>query len=334
MMKQTCRDVAEKIFRYFILGFFIILIVYQFFLPFTKISDAPTAELRTEILQILTVCGAVALLLVVLWVALWLARRKSLRVYLATESLLDGSWKVGGLVFAVLAGLVFFGLGVYYAFDLSHQLTSEWWQIRNQPELDAADIAAASSNTLLAITGFLDGNEPVSSDGYGFVAYTKEEWSVFPCNTEESEDCFLVPGQGTGFWRVVTQGVPGLTLTVSGGTVSTLPVSRVAFGGDFTEWLEIKSNASIAFTADYNGQVIGDGSLRTRGLRNGDLMTVVGHKAITGGIVPSHLIGGGHDQLVAYFRPDARYQVFLRVAGVVMMILSPIGVVYYWLENY
>jgi len=144
----------------------------------------------------------------------------------------------------------------------------------------------------------------------------------------EDEDCI----QTTGYWREVAQVVPGLMLTVSGGTVSTLPVPRMTFGGNLTEWVETGSSLSTLLMADYNGQRLPDGSLRTRGLRNGDLVTVVGRKAITGGVVPSHLIGGGHDQLVAHFRAASSSLAWFRISGVILMILSPIVVVFVWRE--
>jgi hypothetical protein len=335
MGKQTRRDIVRTIIRWFILGLIILASVMPYVLSIMK--SIRVSKIDT---QVFVVIGAVALLLGVLWVALWIARRKSLRVWLAYESWNQpqvqprvqslGHNESGRFMTAALGGLVCFSIGVYYAFDLSHQLTSEWWQIRDQPELDAAGIAAASSHTLLTVTGFLDGNEPVSPDGY--VAYVQDELWVYPCNPLEDEDCLLSTGRGTGLWGEGTQVVPGLTLTVSGGTVSTLPVSRVTFGGSLTERVEAGSFLNTAFTANYNGQILPDGSLRTRGLRDGDLVTVVGRKVITGGVVPSHLIGGDHDQLAAHFRAVTRYQAFLRVSGVIMMIISPVVVVFFWRE--
>jgi hypothetical protein len=317
MGKQNSRYVVSKIARCFIAGFIILLILLPTVLMFAQgIRYAKPADL-----QVLAFLGGVVLVLGMLGVALLIARRMNLPVWLADESRSAPAFRVGRLVFAVLCGLVFLVGGAYQAFDGSHQQTSEWSQIRDLPELDARGVAATPSDTLLAVTGILDGNAPVSPEDY--VVYIQEEWLVFPC---ENVDCT------TGYWKEVAQTVPSLTLFVSDSKVSTLPVSQVTFGGNLSESLDPRINQSPLLMADYSGQRLPDGSLRTRGLRDGDLVTVVGRKAVTGEVIPVHLIGGGHAQLVAHFSTVSRAAVWVRLSGVILMIISPFVTIFIWRE--
>jgi hypothetical protein len=104
------------------------------------------------------------------------------------------------------------------------------------------------------------------------------------------------------------------------------------FGGNLTEWVEKGSPTSILLMAEYNGQRLPDGSFRFRGLRNGDLVTVVGRKAISGEVVPSHLIGGDHEQLDAYISAVSHSLAWVRVSGLILIIISPVAAVFVWRE--
>lgn len=215
--------------------------------------------------------------------------------------------RAGAAIAAVLMAVCFLAMGAFLTFYISPQQAIEWRQIRNLPELDAAGLAATPSDTLVAITGRLEGNEELLPDG--LVAFVQEEWNVTPPRDDDDRP--------KGSWRELRQEVPALSIATAGGAVATLPVARTTFGGSLTEWVEAGSSPN---RATYDGQQLPDGSLRTRGLRNGDLVTVVGRKATTGEIVPNRLFGGDRVQLVDNIRTGARVAF---IAGIVMMICSP-----------
>lgn len=311
----------------------LILTVSSLGLPLLKaVRDADTAEEQAALQTVLAVVAGGFLLFASLKLIGWLLRRTWPSSWLTRRSLSNRFWQAEHLAMTILVGVACLSVGIYYAFDLSHQLTSEWWQIRRQPALNATELAAAPVDSLLVVTGNLAGNAPISPLGY--VACVEDKLSVYPCDPTDNEDCLLAYGQGTGMWVKLKQSVPGLTLTVSDGRVHTLPVAQVTFGGNLREEVVADDFEHIAFTVEYNGQILSDGSLRTRGLENGDQVTIVGHKISTGELIPDHLIGGGEDALVAHFRPFARYQIFLRVMGFVMIIGSPIVTLLFWRSDW
>jgi len=63
-----------------------------------------------------------------------------------------------------------------------------------------------------------------------------------------------------------------------------------------------------------------DGTMRWRGFKDGDLLTVVGQKGSTGDLAPKRLFGGDRVQLVQDIRAGARAAFGI---GIGLMICSP-----------
>lgn len=219
-----------------------------------------------------------------------------------------------GVIALVAVSVCIFGCGAMMAFVLSPKNALEWRHIESLPVLDATSYEALKPGDEAAITGTLDGNEPITPDG--LVAYEKDQWNVSKSDATSSSSSS--PSAPSGSWDVVEINAPQLNLTVSGGAIKTQSASQITVSGDLHEVLQPSKNSLMA---DYDGKNLPDQSIRLRGFNDGDLLTVVGQKGSTGALIPNRLYGGDRVQLVNEIRQAA--QTYF-VAGVGAMICSPI----------
>lgn len=222
--------------------------------------------------------------------------------------------RISGVAGAGIAAVFIFICGAIMAFVISPQQAVEWRRIQNLPELDAGGVAAAAAGEKLAVTGILEDNPTLNDEG--LVLYRHERWEVTPPDPTDSED--TTPD---GSWKLVEQNIPVLAIQISGGSISTLPDDSAMLGGQMHEWL---TEGPGPLEASTGGQQLPDGSERIQGFRNGDLVTITGQKASTGGIVPDRIFGGDRVQLVEDIRGQARAALIM---GVGMMICAPIVLV-------
>ncbi len=218
--------------------------------------------------------------------------------------------RIGGVIVGVLVAIGIFVCGALMAFVISPQQALEWRRINNLPLVDGSGFASAAAETELVVTGRLEGNQPLTQDG--LVAYAREQWEVDPPdNSNDDPD---------GSWTLLEESFPALTINAGGSpaTVTTLPATSVTFGGALHETIQEGTGTE---RADYSGRSLPEGSIRTRGYKEGDLITVVGRKATTGDLVPSRYYGGDRTQLVEEIRSSARAMFAI---GVGMMICAPI----------
>jgi hypothetical protein len=218
--------------------------------------------------------------------------------------------RIGSAIAAVIAAIFFFACGAILAFVISPQQAVEWRRIQSLPELDAASYASAATDAQVAITGILQDNQALTEDG--LVAYTREEWEVDPPDPDSEDD------EPDGSWNTVEEQAPPLKIAIGGGTVKTLSASSPTFGGNLQETVELGPGPLSA--EDFGGQQLPEGSIRTQGFRDGDLITVVGQKGSTGDLAPSRLFGGDRVQLVDNIRSGARAAFMI---GIGLMICSP-----------
>src|SRR5690606_12671859 len=93
---------------------------------------------------------------------------------------------------------------------------------------------------------------------------------------------------------------------------------EVRLGGPLHETIVASDSPT---RATYEGESLPDGSQRFQGFRNGDVITVLGSKASTGGIIPEQLFLG--DRVT--FEEDQRNAASaLLYSGLCMMILAPV----------
>lgn len=222
--------------------------------------------------------------------------------------------RIGSAIAAGIAAVLLLICGAILAFVISPQQALEWRRIQNLPELDAAAYAATASGEAVAITGTLEGNEPAGEND--LVAFYRDRWNVEPPDPEEEDD------EPSGSWVRTETVAPPLTIAIGGGSVTTLAASSPTFGGNLHESRVLGDGPE---TAEYEGEQLPEGTVRTRGFQNGDLITVVGNKGSTGDLSPDRLYGGDRVQLVENIRAGARAAF---VAGIAMMVCAPIVLVF------
>ncbi len=186
------------------------------------------------------------------------------------------------------------------------------FRISRMPVMDAASVIAATPGDPVLVTGVLAGNAPVL-DGYDLVAYRLDEWQVGVSQDEDGNDT------SSGRWESRPALVPALTLELGGQPVSIEPSSIARLGGDLAEL--IVEGPGPASDEDFDGRDLPDGTLRYQGLEDGDLTTVLGEKAASGGIVPSQLYGGDR---AAFEESERQAASGLLFAGLCAMALSPV----------
>nr|MBN1228321.1 hypothetical protein [Anaerolineae bacterium] len=216
--------------------------------------------------------------------------------------------RISGTVAAVIGAICLLAFGAFLAFVISPQQAAEWRRVQNLPELSLSEVQAASSGTLIALTGTLEGNDRLLADG--FVAYETKRWDVSPPSDNEDEP--------DGSWTHVESQIPALTIAYDGGTIATVADNGASVAGNLHE---VITDGQGSYSDTYNGRTLRDGALHTQGFFDGDLITVVGKKASSGGIVPDRLFGGDRVQLVDHIKSGARAAF---IGGIAMMICSPI----------
>lgn len=224
--------------------------------------------------------------------------------------------RIGAAVGVGVVSICFLISGAAMAFWLSPQQALEWRRIEGLPELDAVAYAAVTTGEDVAVTGTLIDNPTQTEEG--LVAYIQEEWDVSTPSSSDSDS----DSEPSGSWKTIDTVVPALTLSVAGGSIKTVAASSVNLGGDMHATAIKRGRGSEQ--ADYEGQLLPEGSTRMQGFTNGDLVTVVGKKASTGDLIPDRLFGGDRVQLVENIRSSART---LFTIGIVMMICSPLVLV-------
>lgn len=225
---------------------------------------------------------------------------------------------MGGRIRAVIGAVIGAGiilvLGAFLAFVLSPRQASLARKIERMPDMDAAAVSAARSGADVLITGQLWDNRVL--DEGGFVAYTLQEWEVTPPDPDDDDN-----DESKGSWKTRERVAPDLKLEVGDQTVQILRADGVSMSGPLHEDL-IYGNGWEE--AKYDGEWLPEGSLRIRGFLNGDLVTVWGKKASSGGVIPDELYAGDR---VAFADSKRRAAQGLLIAGLCMMGAAPLVLV-------
>jgi hypothetical protein len=201
------------------------------------------------------------------------------------------------------------------AFWLAPAQALEAGRIARLPPMGAAEVEAAAPGTAVLVTGILEGNEP-ALPGYDFVAYSEEAWQVTTPAADDGDSA-----TPTGRWQSLGSVVPELSLAVDGATLTLQAAQDARLTGDLREVIEAREGG---VTARFEGDPLADGSRRYRGLADGDLTTVLGTKATSGGVTPEHLYGGDR----AAFETSQRNAASgLLYSGLCAVALSPVVLV-------
>jgi hypothetical protein len=202
--------------------------------------------------------------------------------------------------------------GAVTAFVLAPGQAVRAFNVSRLPQMDAAAVEAAAPGDTILITGVLSGNTPQLPNS-SLVVYEVEEWKVTV--TEGGEDS---EESRTGRWQKIEIFAPELALDMNGQTVQVRVAELFTLSGSLHEELAPSDSAIVA---TYEGQPLGDGSRRYKGLVDGDLTTVLGQKAAAGGVLPQHIFGGDR---VAFEASQQQAASGLLFSGICAMALSPV----------
>lgn len=182
-------------------------------------------------------------------------------------------------------------------------------RIARMPQMDATTVETAAAGDPLLISGILVGNIPLLNNT-DLVAYREDQWLVTVPSDSDADP--------SGRWQTVRTVVPQLTFTVNDQSLTILSTEEVRWGGPLHEAILV-TNSPIRATDE--GESLPDGTQRFQGFRNGDVITVWGSKASTGGIIPEQLFLG--DRVT--FEEDQRNAASaLLYSGICIMLLAPV----------
>ena len=223
--------------------------------------------------------------------------------------------RIGAVIGAVIGSIALLGCGLLFTLFLAPQQKIEARRIEKLPEVDVRTIGTLPSGEEVLFTGHLQGN-PAILDGYDFVAYKLEEWNVTVPQSQPDEE-----EEPRGDWNLVEQKFPDLLVEMDGEKIQSLRAEQVAMSGPLHE---IMLPSLTGEQARYNGEWLKEGSQRYRGFFDGDLITVLGQKAASGGVVPDEYYAGDR---VAFVESKHEAAKFMLIAGISMICCSPIALV-------
>ncbi len=221
--------------------------------------------------------------------------------------------RINRVVGAVIGAICFAACGALLTFVLSPHQALEARRIERLSDMTAADVAAAAPGDDILITGRLEDNAVTYADS--FVAYTRQVWRVTASTPDDQNGGF------TGEWETVERVVPDVALNANGSAIRILRTGDVTLSGPLHERLW---RAESHRQAKHNGELLPEGSERVRGFYNGDLVTALGSKASTEGVIPEELFAGDRVAFVEHKKSAAQA---LLIFGLCMMGLAPIVLV-------
>jgi hypothetical protein len=227
-------------------------------------------------------------------------------------------WLPGVILGAI--GLVFAAVGAYILLVEAPRQDEKAHHIRDLPGATLGSFSDQRPGTEVAVTGVLTGNftlqdQPYDIAQYEVVAYQVDQWDV----TSDSDSGPI------GTWGILTQNMPGLAFDFAGQTVWLLreDTSKVTISGETHEFVVPSSTGD---KAQYNGRDLREGSLRIRGFRNGDVITVVGETVRPDYIyiIPERVHAGDRQNLVDSTQAEANT---LRLFSVIFGCLGSLFVI-------
>jgi hypothetical protein len=200
--------------------------------------------------------------------------------------------------------LFFLIMGAVVTFWVAPRVAEESQEISELPELDLAAYDAAAPGTRVAVTGVLQDNEEMSG---GYVAVARMIWALSPGSDTE------------GAWRDMGTYVPHLTVAIEGGTITTDRGVGVLLTGAMHEATVLPASGAPSEDGEP-----AEGTIQARGLRNGDLVTVIGVKTYTGELLPDEIYGGSREEIIAERREPS--QIWLIIGPALMVFAVIVGV--------
>ena len=219
--------------------------------------------------------------------------------------------RIGAVIGAFVASSACCLCGALMAFVFAPRQALRAVDFSRLPIMDAAAVESAAAGDTLLITGVLAGNAPLPETA-ALGAYRAEVFRV-----KTSPDDVDGPSEPFGSWTSSGSTVPELTLDMNGQAVQIHAAANIQLAGDLHE--EVVPGSGLQ--AKYQGDLVADGTTRYQGLFDGELITVLGSKAASGGVNPQKLFGGDRAAFEASERGAASN--FL-ISGICAMALAPV----------
>ncbi len=206
---------------------------------------------------------------------------------------------IGFIVLAVI-GLIFVLLGIFAGLIQAKRTLDEAGSISTLPVFDRQTLESARTGTEVIFTGILDDNS-ADADVGGLIIYIEEIWAVRYNDSEGSEGW-------EGSWNRLNTFLPNTGVTLNGGKVMLTKGQNVVIDQTLHEF-------KLAVPRD-GREVDGikEGSIRHRGYKAGDEITVVGEKEEFA-VAAGRIFGGNR---AAFERHLSNQVSGLRITGVAM----------------
>jgi hypothetical protein len=211
----------------------------------------------------------------------------------------QGKSRVGFVILGAI-GLIFLLLGIFAGFIQAKRTLEEAGSINSLPSLDWQSLESAMPGTAVIFTGTLDENAAFADVG-GLIIYIEEVWAVKYNDSEGSEGW-----EGSWDWQNTL--LPDTGVIVNGGKVMITKGQDVVIDQALHEF-------KLAVPRDGREvEGIKEGSIRHRGFKAGDEITVVGEKE-DASVAAVRVFGGNRAALEQYL---ANQVSGLRITGVVL----------------
>lgn len=224
--------------------------------------------------------------------------------------------RVKAVIGMVIVSLMFCVGGAASTFYLAPKQALNANRISNLPIMDAGFVSSSAAGSDILVTGYLKG-DVANRDVPDFIAYTKEKWDVTITQNDEGKD-----NPPSGSWNLEEVVIPALTLDMNGSPVDILSSSEDIVYGEKIRDVFVDGTGSLQ--ADYLDQKLHDGALRYQGFFDGDMATVLGKKASTGGVIPEEMFAGDR---VEFEKVQKERTAIYLYGGLLLMLCSPLVLV-------
>jgi len=217
-----------------------------------------------------------------------------------------------GPVIGIILGLLIGAVGYFLGFVASPGAAQDQALLDTALVPDKTAIESLAAGSEVAIQGTLDGNTELNTDA--LVAYTVERLVERPARSDSGK---------RHRWEFVASEFALLKLQIDGGAILiSAPGPIVNITGNAHEVIDTSTElAGTARTFLYNGQNLGTGARRIRGVRNGDIVSVIGTRTGSGDVQLRRVHAGDVDSFRASLAGESASTAIFGYAGLGLGVL-------------
>ncbi len=214
-------------------------------------------------------------------------------------------FNAGSLSLAVILVSAFLFVGGYLTFVVYPENIKEMNHFAEIPWMTFDQFKTVGLNQDSLIQGNLSDNKVVGKNA--LVAYVVQRWDV---TYDDEEDAY------EGRWETISSNWPKLTVTIPRGKVRTGSGVPSRLMGSMHEYVTVRKQGP---SAEYNDELLPHGSERIRGVKNRDLVTVVGEKFADDGIKAEYFYYGSRESFLKALKLNAG---IMRIFGIVLFVVG------------